>query len=227
MRRWLIPLILVIGAGGWLLGWSPYLRIEQISVVGLGAGSPLTTSRIIEQAAIGEGMPMARVSEPAVRRALLRIPRVGAVDVSRQWPHAITITVHERDPWAVVRVGSALHFVDRDGNFFAKVGSPARSIPTVSLPSRNPDLIEALVAVSDELPTRLRRSVVDFSAVSSDQLVANLLLEGRRVQIVWGSREESALKVQVLLQLLQRSDATSWTMIDLSAPRAPTTRTSP
>jgi cell division protein FtsQ len=121
MRRLIALLLLLLGVSGWLLGWSPYLRVETIAVTGLGNGSPLTSQQILTQAELGEGMAMARVSEPAVRRALQRIPRVGDVDVIRQWPRSVEVRITERIPWAVVRVLDALYFVDAAGNFFAKV----------------------------------------------------------------------------------------------------------
>jgi cell division protein FtsQ len=224
MRRLIALLLLLLGVSGWLLGWSPYLRVETIAVTGLGNGSPLTSQQILTQAELGEGMAMARVSEPAVRRALQRIPRVGDVDVIRQWPRSVEVRITERVPWAVVRVLDALYFVDAAGNFFAKVGTPARTLPLVTLPTRSVDSVRDLVTVTNTMPQSLRNEIVEMSAPTRDQLTIDLLLNGRETTLVWGSVQESALKVRVLQELLQRKESVRWSVIDLSAPRAPTTR---
>lgn len=225
MRRLIVLLLLALGTGGWLLGWSPYLRVEQISVDGLATDSPLTVERVLEQAQVREGMPMARLSEAAVRRALLRIPRVGKVELTRHWPDRVTIQIRERRPWAVAKVATAKYLVDREGNFFADVGAVSDSLPVVTLSSRNGELVRDLVDVSEALPPSLRRSVMGLSALSFDQLVLSVMYDSRDVEVIWGSAEENSLKADVLQRLLDRSESSEWTRIDLSAPRAPTTRT--
>lgn len=224
MRR-LIPLLIVaLAGGGWLLGWSPYLRVEAVAVSGIASRSPLTTERILSVAGVSKGMPMARVNEASVRRALLGIARVGSVDVRRRWPKSIEIRITERVPWALVRTPEGMHFVDDDGFFFARVGGTAEEIPMVILPRRSPELVRDLVGVLRSMPAELANSITQMSAPTSTQLTLEFARDDRTLKVLWGDSSESVLKARVLQELLGRNESGRWTSIDLSAPRAPTTR---
>lgn len=221
MKRTLLLLIPTIALGGWLLGWSPYLRVQQIEVTGLAASSPVTEEQVLSLAGVREGMPLARVSEPAVRRALVRIPRIRDVNVVRGWPHRLELRVQERTPWAVARVSGVTFLVDREGAFFS--GRSSAALPTLLLPSRDTDRVLALAAIADALPVTLRRSITQMSASSEVQLQVDIRILGRVVSVAWGDSSETPLKARVLRSLLARSESAQWSRIDLSAPRAPTT----
>lgn len=222
MRRWLVLGALVLGTGGWLLGWSPYLRVEAIAVSGIKAGSPLTRAQVLQQARLQVGVPMARVSEASVRRSLLRIARIDSVDLVRVWPRSLEVRIVERTPWAVARTPAGRYYVDAEGAFFATSGPAGAVLPEVRLPRREPRLVRDLVTVVSALPEDL--VVASMSATSSTDLAVDVLAEQGSLRIIWGDVSETPLKARVLRSLLEKAKATRWSQIDLSAPRAPTTR---
>jgi cell division protein FtsQ len=221
MKRLLLFLILIVAVGGWLLGWSPYLRVQEVKVSGLSSTSPLTVDRVLEQAGVHEGMPLARVSEPAIRRSLERIARIRDVDVARRWPHAVEIRVMERVPWAVATIGGERLLVDRQGVFFPGRATP--ELPGIALTTRDARVVRDLVLLHDAMPRAMQRSVTRYTAASSIALTSELVAAGRSIVVTWGDSSELDLKVRVLRSLLARPDADTWKRVDLSAPRAPTT----
>jgi cell division protein FtsQ len=224
MKRIVAIVVVLISALGWLLGWSPYLRISEVSVTGIKSGSPLTKDYVVSKSGVIPGTALARVSEPAVRRALTSIARIDDVDVVRSWSGTVELKITERVPWAVAKTPSALFFVDEKGIFFAKVGSPARAIPVVEMSRPDQQTIRALIGVVEQLPRSLRDRIEGMSALSSDELIIRLLVRSDVVAVTWGSADETPLKIRVLAKLLNKKDSSRWASIDLSAPRAPTTR---
>jgi cell division protein FtsQ len=224
MKRVIALVIVLVASLGWLLGWSPYLRIQEVSVTGIKSGSPLTREYVVTKSGVTTGAALARVSEPAVRRALTSIARIDDVDVVRSWSGKVELKITERVPWAVAKTPSALFFVDDKGIFFAKVGSPARAIPTVEMSRPDQQTIRELIGVVDQLPSSLRNRIEGMSALSGDELIIRLLVRSDVLAVTWGSADETPLKIRVLTRLLAKKDSSRWSSIDLSAPRAPTTR---
>jgi cell division protein FtsQ len=224
VKRLIAFIVVLVASLGWLLGWSPYLRINEVAVTGIKSGSPLTKEFVVAQSGVTIGSALARVSEPAVRRSLTNIPRVDDVDVVRSWSGRVELKITERVPWAVAKTPSALYFVDENGIFFAKVGTPARAIPMVEMSRPDQQSIRDLIEVVRQLPPSLRDRIEGMSALSGDELIIRLLVGSDVVAVTWGSADETPLKIRVLMRLLAKTAASRWSSIDLSAPRAPTTR---
>ena len=215
----LVLLVLaVVGAGGWLVFFSPYLTTERVQVTGNAA---VGTPRVERAARVPIGLPLARVDLDAIATRVETIPAVQRAEVSRSWPHRIDITVVERTPVAVVDRGSGLQAMDARGVLFGAYPNRPDGLPLVKAPaSAGGEALREAARVVSALPPDIARKVDYLQAATIDQIT--LVLRGGRT-VLWGSVDGSREKAEVLAVLLDKvgKDVRS---IDVSVPGRPTTR---
>lgn len=218
LRPYLIvaAVVLALGTGTWLLYFSAVLTVESVKISGNGT---LSSARIERVAAVPDGEQLIQVDLAAIQARIERIDAVASAEVSRSWPHAISIEVTERVPIAVVRRGEETKALDADGILFSRNASSLEALPVVetALNVNAATLAEAarvVLALRSDIAAR----VDVIRADSIDNIV--LALDGG-VRVQWGSAEDSENKAQVLAILLENKDVTE---IDVSVPGRPTTR---
>lgn len=226
-RRWRTValaslLVLVLGAGAWLLLASPYLLAEQSRVEG---ADEVGVARVTRAADVPVGTPLARVDLDAVRQRVEAIPAVESADVSRSWPHTVRVQVTPRTPVATVAGGRApegeVAVLDGDGVTFATVPARASGLPQVRLADGvDAEGVTEAARVVSALPADLGGRVATVDVASVDEVVLGLR-GGRTVQ--WGSAEQSATKAEVLAVLLAQVPR-GVAEVDVSVPGRPTTR---
>lgn len=208
MRRWFLIGFLVLATTAWLLGWSPYLKAKTITVDG---ATTISAQQIIATSGVTVGTPLARVNGARVERALTSIPRIASVTVVRGWPDRITLQVSERRPIAMV--GSL--GVDQEGvRFPLATGEKA---PTVRINNFSVARFKSWMEIYRPLPKELKTQITDATLDGED----DIWFKTQTQTIIWGSAEETSLKLRVLKELLARPN--TFSRIDLSAPLAPTT----
>ncbi|GAA2757081.1 cell division protein FtsQ/DivIB [Actinopolymorpha rutila] len=220
----LVAILLVVGAGVWAVALSSLLDTRSVAVQGLTSASGLTPEQVRSAAAVPLHRPLARVDLAAVRtRIVAQLPPVKDAEVTRSWPHEVTVRVAERKAVAVWQEGSAYHLVDAEGVPFRAVPDAAGSYPLVRLRAGNPsparadELRVAGARVAAALPKSLLRSLDTIEVKTPDAVT--LRMRGG-VTVVWGNAEKSRLKARVLAELLPRKAK----VYDVSVPSFPTTR---
>lgn len=207
-------LVVLVGAGTWLLLGTSALGVHDVAVTGTDRLDPATIRAV---AAVPAGEPLATLDTDAVAARLERLPVVRSVEVQRQWPRTVSIVVHERVPAAVQQRGTAYALVDRTGVEFDQVDRRPRGLPLVSAPvDEGAPALRAALDVLDVLPPAVAVDVKQVRAASPDDVRLQL---SRNRTVVWGSAERSARKAAVLAVLLTRRAS----VYDVSAPDAPTT----
>ncbi|MDT3398760.1 FtsQ-type POTRA domain-containing protein [Streptomyces sp. B1866] len=214
----------LLGAGvAWVLYGSGWLRAERVTVHGTRALNPDVVRRA---AAVPLGSPLASVDTGAVAARLrARLPRIAEVDVTRSWPHTISVTVRERHAQAVLRQAGRYVEVDADGVRFGTLTSRPRGVPLLEV---EPDgsaaarrfgadrLRREAVRCVTQLPPAVRADTRSVRVRSYDSITVELTA-GRTV--VWGSAERGAAKARTLTALMKAEpDADHF---DVSAPSAP------
>lgn len=212
MRRWLTLLLILISVGGWLLGWSPYLRVTSIEVVG---AKYVAVDNVITASTLTKGQPMARVSTARVERGLSSITRLADVRIERRWPHQIVLHVRERRP--IAKVGNDV--IDRNGVRFSLTNGERSPTMNILITDFSRPRVREWIAIYRQLPFDIRKMITDVSLRSID----DISFRAGKVEYIWGSAEQTPLKVSVLQELLTRPNASTWVRLDLSAPLAPTT----
>ena len=120
-------LLSVIGAGVW--GWhSPALRVGEVEVEGAVA----TRERdILERVDLwGERMLTANLG--SVADAIADLLLVASVEITREWPGTVHITVREREPWGSWEQAGLRYTIDREGYVLGHRDPPAGSTTIVS-----------------------------------------------------------------------------------------------
>lgn len=223
-RRWglwraAIGLVLaasLVAGGVWLVWFSSFLAVQKVEVVGTSA---LSDAAVIEAAAVPTGAPLAGADLATAQLRVSTLALVRDVEVTRQWPHTVLVTVTERIPVAYLAVGSQLRGLDADGQVLGAVRNPPPGLPRVEATGEasSAALGEAAQVVA-ALPASLAARV-DHVTVATVDRISLELGDGSVVQ--WGSAEQSAQKAQVLEALLLQPTAAEY---DVSVPGLPTTR---
>jgi cell division protein FtsQ len=218
-RRWAtlrrvavgVVLVALVAGAGWLVFVSKVLAVQQVQVSGLRTLSP---DRVTAAAAVPLGVPLARVDVDAVQSRVEHVPAVDGADISRSWPHTVTVEVTERTPVAALRRHGRFRLVDAEGVLFRSLPEPPKRLPVMTAAGPGGATAEA-AAVAAALPPRLSARVTSVHAPTMDSIELELR-DGRTV--VWGSAESSRLKVRVVGALLKRRAS----VYDVSVPGAPT-----
>lgn len=205
---------LLVGAVAWLLYFSPYLEATRVEVHGIH----IATVHDVEVAAKAPlGRPLARVDTGAIRKRVLAVPAVESVDVSRSWPHAISITVTERTPVAVVDRGQGLQYVDKAGVLFGTVGKRPADLPLIQAAGT---IDQAALSQAGQVAASLSQAFLKLTDVltvkSADDI--ELQLKGGRA-VLWGSATDSGTKAHIAELLLRQPVK----VVDVSVPNRPTT----
>lgn len=225
-RRWIriaLAFLAVVAAGAlvWLIWFSSVLSVRDVEVAGR---TTLKEQQILRAAQVPTGRPLARVDVGAIEGRVSALNRIETVEVSRSWPHTLSITVVEREPVVWATIAGQVRGVDRNGIAYRSYGSAPKDLLQAKidvLDSRDRlqtsrAVAEVVVLISEKDPA-LRRQIEAISAASKDSIELELS-EGRTV--MWGSSDDGERKLVVLDSLLN-IEASRY---DVSAPDQPTTR---
>jgi cell division protein FtsQ len=241
-RRTLVLLAVatvVLGTGlGWLLYGSPWLRTEHVSVSGTRV---LTPERVRSTARVPLGSALLSVDTDAIEARLRgELPRIDTVEVSRSWPHGITLKVTERVPVLVIEKTDATekqgdHKKDNKARKYVEVDKKGVRFATVSrIPDGTPllewdvvrgasarrfgtaRLTRAAVDVARDLPAGVARVTRVVKVRSYDSV--SLELRGGRT-VLWGSAEQGRAKARTLTALMKAAPRARH--FDVSVPTAP------
>jgi cell division protein FtsQ len=197
-----------------LMLWTPVFGVRSVDVVGV---RDLTTDQVVKAADVAMGTPMLRLDTVGITARVGVLPRVASVDVSREWPSTVLITVTERDPVGYRAAADGDHLIDVTGFDYATVTTPPPGLPKIALSTASPadPRTQSVVRVLTALPAQLRSQLVAVSAPTPGS-VTLALANGKTVR--WGDADDSARKAAVLGALLTRPGK----VYDVSSPELPT-----
>lgn len=119
-------LAVVLGVGGWychqILDSSDIFRLTTVSV----QGNRMTEKvQILDLGGIEQGISLLSFDLDLAEERIRRHPWIENVVISRSWPSALEVRVHEYRPLAMVNIdnetGRSLYYIDRRGEVFAPV----------------------------------------------------------------------------------------------------------
>lgn len=218
-RRWIraaVALIvaLVLGAGVWLLSFSSVLAADQIEVTGVDT---LSVKDVEAAATVPIGVPLARQDVEGIAERVAALRPVESVEVTRDWPHTVRISVVERAPVLAVKDATGFALIDRFGVSYLSVAKVPSGVALAQVAEGDGRLLRQVGDVVAALPTSLREDVATVTAKTADSITLELE-NGDRV--IWGSADQSDLKGQVITALLKRKAS----VYDVSSPQNPATR---
>ncbi|WP_233571706.1 cell division protein FtsQ/DivIB [Cellulomonas triticagri] len=229
--------VVVVGALAWLLLLSPVLALDPEQVRVDGAGTVVAVDQV--RAVVDEhtGVPLPRLDVTGLRTALLDVPGVRDVTLSRDWPRGLSVQLVSREPVAAVpeaadvvegapgtAAGDAeaaapgYALVDQDGVKVGRSDTPPEGLPVVEVPVGEARILAAALGVLESLPDALLADIGQVSAGTQDT-VRFVLRDGATVE--WGSAQEPDLKAAVLSALRAAPETAGSSRYDVSAPTMP------
>ena len=193
-------LLIPVLAAAWVVLVSSWLALDRVEVSGT---SRLEPRQVVAAAQIPIGTPLARIDTDAIEGRIARLAPVADVEVRRDWPGTLRVTVTERTAAAAIAVKDGVHLVDATGVTFATETDLPAGLVTLDVADPGPSdpATRAALAVYTALPEELRRQVGSVQA-PSPQAVSLLLADGRSV--VWGGSGGTSTKAAAVLALLGR-----------------------
>ena len=214
-RRFALPIALVaaLAVGGWWLYSSPLLSIQDVRIEGNVVVS-------VEQARFVADLDGQSIFQPdfdAARERLLLFPIVKDVQIARDWPNGVKITLTERTAWGLWQLGTTRYVIDDDG-MVIDLPAPARaplivqrdaSIATLTVG----DSVDAgamavatqLVATAEQTLGRSVRSL-EFSQAEGLTAFLESTFGGPDLRVVFGDGQGYDFKLASLFQVLKLAD---------------------
>jgi hypothetical protein len=121
---------------------------SALAIYGVGASSAFVYDRLQVDGAVytdpadagaamevARGQNLFRLSTSPLRADLEQLPTVERAEISVQLPGTLLVTLHERQPLLVWKVGARLYLADADGHLFGRLGDKppklASSLPVI------------------------------------------------------------------------------------------------
>ncbi|WP_433781729.1 cell division protein FtsQ/DivIB [Actinomycetospora sp. CA-101289] len=205
--------VLVVAALVWLTVFSPLLDVRDVAVVG---AAPDQVEPIRTAAGVGAGTSLLWLDGDEVAERVRTLPRIAAVDVSRDWPGTLVVTVAEREPVLAAPAPGGVLLVDATGFGYRTLperpaGVPTLTLPPGVLPSPDEAGTRAAADVVVALPATLRADVLEVRA--NGRFDVSFVLSGSR-EVRWGADTDNERKAAVLAALLTRPGS----VYDVSTP---------
>ncbi|HET9873840.1 MAG TPA: FtsQ-type POTRA domain-containing protein [Propionibacteriaceae bacterium] len=211
----------VVGAAVWLLGFSSVLSARGVAVDGLAT---MSTDEVTSAAGVALGEPLARQDVDAIAKRVAGLRGVESVQVSRDWPHSVRVSVVERAPVLALKEPGGYTLIDRFGVAFRTVPSVPNGVAVAEVAVDQAvstvdgsALLRQVGNVVQQLPDSLASKVATVRATSADDITLVLTNQDR---IIWGSAEQSDVKAIVIIPLMKSKAS----VYDVSSPGSPAIR---
>ncbi|MBB5474431.1 cell division protein FtsQ [Cellulomonas hominis] len=225
--------VVVVAGLAWVLLLSPALALDREQVAVTGAGTVVAVDQV--RAVVDEeaGTPLTRLDTARLRTALLDVPGVRDVVLTRDWPHGLSVALVSREPVAAVPEsadvveraedagesgGAGYALVDEEGVQVGRADAPPEGLPVVEVPVGEARILAAALGVLHALPEALLADIGQVSAGTQDT-VSFVLRDGATVE--WGSAQDVSLKAAVLQALRAAPETAGSARYDVSAPTMP------
>ena len=227
-RRWFLRtgiflgIVVVLAGIVWLFWFSSIFSFKKIQVEVIGSSEYLTTSEV--EAALNDfrGEPLLRLELKDVTASLHSINNLKSVEVKKVWPNGLKVSAIARQPVAAVVDQSGTYTLLDDELVKTAVGSvDPRGLPVINSSLQDEFALSAAVSVVYELPADFQSQITEINAGTQDNVWFRL---SDGLQIEWGGKEKTALKLKVVETLRQQGDLTGVQTIDVSAPEFPITK---
>ncbi len=208
-----IAIVAALAAGGWWLYNSPLLSIQDVQI----EGNVVVSAERARALADLDEQSIFQPELDAARERLLLLPIVKDVQIERDWPNGVKITLTERTAWGLWQLGAAQYVIDDDGvviDLAAPAGAPLivqRDASIAALAAG--DRVDAgAMAVATQLVATaeqtLGRSVRSLEFSQADGLTAFLqsTLGGPDLRVVFGDGQGYEFKLASLFQVLKLAE---------------------
>jgi cell division protein FtsQ len=193
---------------------SPLLTLTDIVVKGRDSVPERT---IVGAASDQVGQPLVALNFDAIRERLSSVTRIQSFTTEIQPPHTLVIRVVERQAIGFMSIESQWAVVDPAGVVIDTGMEKPSGIPELFGESTTDTAFSAMSETLAALPSSFLAKVESMSAQTRDSV--RFTLRGVGHEIVWGSPDNSALKLVVMDRAIRVADRSNRVFeIDVSAP---------
>lgn len=200
--------------------FSPLVSVREIRVEGT---SRLDAAQVSESLADLRGRPLALVTSADVATRLAGFVLVQSWSTRAVPPSTLVVEIVERQPIGALQLAGEWAVFDAAGVELWRTPDAPADVPALDLGGGDASspAFAAAAQVSLALPADFRVGVASVTARTIDDVTLQLR-DG--TSVVWGSGEDSARKVEVLLALIANTADAGVAQYDVSSPESPVTR---
>jgi cell division protein FtsQ len=196
--------LVIVGVMAWALLGSSLLVVRSVRVA--GNGKVVSAGQVLAAARVTLGQPLIRVDTGAISRRVEQLRQVQSVQVSKNWPTTLVITVRLRKPAFALPLHGGYALLDPFGVTIRDVtrkppGLPVLTVNTTSRSLRGSPALRAAAAVLRELPARIARQVRGVTTGGPNDVSVRL---ANGSVVVWGGAERGRIKAKELRILIRR-----------------------
>lgn len=196
-----------------VFAYGPIFTVRTIQVNGVDVADAAAVSAALQGQ---QGRALALVNENDIESALAQFPFVASFEVQLHPPHTLVVNLTERIPVGYLENDqNRFLVVDGAGVVLDTLDAPPEALPSLGQIQLNTDAFAAAARVILSLPLELRDQVASVTASTGNDVMLHLSGDGTR--ILWGSPEESALKL-VVLEALMAAQPAPGGLYDVSSP---------
>jgi cell division protein FtsQ len=220
LRRGLLgaaALLLLLTGSYLFLRDSSVFEIRDVTVTGVSGPDAPEVESTLKRAA-GD-MTTLNVSGEELRKAVHRFPTVAAVEVDRDLFHAVTLTVREKRPVAVVEDGGRRVPLAADGRLL-EGATPPDDVPTLKVGGVTSDVVRGrkngqLVRLVAAAPQALRRRAAKALLDGETGLTLEM---NRGPALYFGNADDLHAKWRAVARVLADPSSRGATYIDVRVP---------
>jgi len=225
-----ISVITLLSAAAYILGWSSFLTVNEVSIEGTKSAQVIVNKLTAEGIAPVVGSKLARVDTRSIKQTISELDWISQGSISRNWvSKKISIEVIERVAVAkaITAQGGRVNF-DNTGTIFTPTSDAQlliqNSLPQVNLQGGSKEELASVALLLEQIPVDLNYLITSLESISvskSGYIQMKTQINKISVQINWGSSEEVKQKCSVLIALLKLPENQGIKKVDLSQPSAP------
>lgn len=198
------------------------LRLEKIEVKGC---ERLTEKDVIAVAGIGPAQNLLALRTDAIAARIKNNPWVKDINITRNFPHAVAVSITEKKPVALAQRMSELYFIDAEGSVIKKLDNGEDTdLPVLTGFSENAGLVRKSIellnffAAETEYP-----QAKDIAEINGDDVqgLSIFLDNGLCLQLGLDDYSSKLKKFKLILaDLGRRNIGSGFLLIDLHSPGA-------
>ncbi|CRH86845.1 cell division protein FtsQ [Chlamydia trachomatis] len=214
--------LILVGAGVWLIYFSPFFRFSLSSTVieGVDGASIVQRTDVNHVLERHTGRPLISMNMGKLAEELQEIPEVAQAEAHVRLPRTVVVKLMAQIPVVCVGTRDACTALAEDGSVLRIPDEQKAELPMLILADSeitNAQAMEVVAQARAEIDSSILAQISQYSVTSSKQLTFTLQ-SGAHVK--WGTISESAQKNKILAVLLTEKHD----LYDVSIPSAPVTR---
>ena len=181
---------------------SPLLRVQHVEV----QGTVNLQAADIEELVGSDGASMFSVDIDTARQRIEEKVLVKSVNIDRDWPNTLKVTIAERVPWAAWKIGEATYVIDAEGRVLPALPAPAgpviHHLDATSSPAEgdhvDANAVRLAALLLEHVPPRLKLGITAMEWSTGDGMT---ITTDAGYRVVVGDKDDLNYKLSVWAEI--------------------------